>query len=53
MQTLQFLNLDPTQPLTLRVTLTLTLTPNRDQNGPDLPIKAAAPRLRRTRKFLN
>ena len=40
---------DPTQPLTLA----LTLTPNRNQNGPKLPINAAAPRLHRPRKILN
>ena len=44
---------DPTQPQTLTLTLTLTLTINRNQKGPKLSINAAAPRLHRTRKFLN
>ena len=46
---------DPSQPLTITLTLnvTLTLTPNRSQNGPELALNAAAPRFHRTRKFLN
>ena len=43
---------DPSRPLTLTLTLTLNLTPNLTQNGPKLPINAAAPRLHRARKLL-
>ena len=42
-----------TQPNSWLNTLTLTLTPNRSQNGPKLAVNAAAPRLHGTINFLN